>query len=91
MTYHSKTMIVVRGIILEATLCPFGCRIYPASSLAMHIAAHERLGKMVLAPVGWMHNRPGKTHVSNRLGRPRKKDSEKTSTAIIKHHNRGRR
>jgi len=77
--------------MLPAAVCPHGCLIYPVSSLDMHIAAHARLAGMVLAPVGWSQNRPGKTHVSNRLGRPRKKDSEKTSTAIIKHHNRGRR
>jgi len=83
------TTLLVGGAILKAALCPHGCKVYPASSLPMHILEHERLGAGLTASHGWNENRPGKTHVGNRQGRPRKKQSEKAKGVTIRRRGRG--
>ena len=78
------TDIMVGGAILKAALCPHGCKVYPASSLPMHILRHDALGAQAVASQGWNENRPGKTHVGNKQGRPKKKDSEKARNISIR-------
>lgn len=82
--------IMVGGIPLKAAICPHGCRGYPVSSLALHIMSHERLEAGIVGTHGWNENRPGKTHVGNKHGRPKKKPSEKANTASIKMSGKGR-
>ena len=80
--------IVVGGAILKAAICPHGCKVYPASSLALHILRHDALGAQAVASQGWNENRPGKTHVGNRQGRPKKKASEKAHVVGIRRRGR---
>jgi len=84
----SRGNIVVGGATLKAALCPHGCKVYPASSLALHILQHDALGAKAVAPQGWNENGPGKTHVGNRMGRPKKKDSEKAHVVGIRRRGR---
>ena len=56
----------------------------------MHLLEHERLGAGITASRGWQVNRPGKTHVGNKHGRPKKKPSEKRNNASIKMAGKGR-
>lgn len=83
--------ITVHGIMLSAALCSHGCKIYPVSGLALHMLQHDRLDAGVMATHGWNENRPGRVHVGNKQGRPRKRDSEKADTVTIPRWDMGRR
>jgi hypothetical protein len=82
-------IITVHGIVLIAALCPHGCKVYPVSSLALHMLQHDRLDAGLTASHGWNENRPGRTHVGNKNGRPRMRDSEKVHKRGIRLEGKG--
>ena len=84
-----KDVISVGGWILQAALCPRGCRIYPVSSLALHMLIHDRIDAGITDTHHWAEHRPTKHHVSNRHGRPRKRQSEKAKGVSIRRRGRG--
>ena len=77
MTYPHSDTITVQGTVLDIAVCPHGCRIYPASSLSMHMAAHDRMDRLAVGTYGWSDHRVPNRHRGNKNGRPKKKESEK--------------
>ena len=81
--------ITLHGVTLKAALCPRGCKVYPASAMAMHMLQHDRLDAAQVSTRGWNENRPGKVHVGNKKGRPKMRDSEKVHKRGIKLEGKG--
>lgn len=67
--------IIVAGQELEAATCPHGCRVWPISSMAMHVAQHSAI-RAEIESASWMNKNGVPKRKRNYDGRPRKKLSE---------------